>query len=178
MRPALVNALPVASPQILVTPANTAKAVTLTGSSCRTDKVTYKVATQPAHGTLTGTPPNVTYTPARGYQGMDRFTFTVTDSLTTSSPGTVNMLVGAGGTGLKRYYYDNMDFTALKATRLDPSVNFDWGSAPPTNALGAGTYSVRWIGQVLAPENGTYRISTRTSDGVRLWVNGVQVIDD
>ena len=47
---------------------------------------------------------------------------------------------------------------------------------PP--ALGAGTYSVRWTGQVLAPESGTYRFSTRTSDGVRLWVNGVQVIND
>ena len=31
---------------------------------------------------------------------------------------------------------------------------------------------------MLAPEGGTYRFSTRTGDGVRLWVNGVQVIDD
>jgi hypothetical protein len=175
--PTLVNALPVASPQILVTPADTAKAVTLAGSSCRTDKVIYKVATKPAHGTLMGTPPNVTYTPATGYQGMDRFTFTVTDSLTTSSPGTVNLVVGAGGTGLKGSYYDNLDFTALKETRVDPSVNFDWGSTPPAKTLSAGTYSVRWVGQVLAPESGIYRFSTRTSDGVRLWVNGVKVID-
>ena len=176
--PALVNALPVASPQILVTPANTARVVTLTGSSCRTDKVTYKVATQPAHGTLMGTPPNVTYKPARGYQGMDRFTFTVTDSLTTSSPGTVNLLMGAGGTGLKGYYYDNRDFTALKATRLDPSVNFDWGSAPPTNTLGAAPTTCAGSGRCWHQRAGTYRFSTRTSDGVRLWVNGVQVIDD
>ena len=62
--------------------------------------MTCAVATQPAHGTLTGTPPNLTYTPAAGYQGMDRFTFTATDSLTTSSPATVNLVVGAGGTGL------------------------------------------------------------------------------
>jgi len=57
-------------------------------------------------------------------------------------------------------------------------VNFDWGSEQPVNALGAGSFSVRWTGQVLAPESGTYRFSTRTSDGVRLWVNGVQVIND
>ena len=176
--PALVNALPVASPQILVTQPNTAKAITLTGSSCRTNKVTYKVATQPAHGTLTGTPPYLTYTPAPSYQGTDRFTFTVTDSLTTSSPGTVNLFMGTGGTGLKGCYYDNRDFTVLKAARLDPSVNFNWGSAPPANTSGAGNYSVRWTGQVLAPESGAYRFSTRTSDGVRLWVNGVPVIDD
>ena len=87
------------------------------------------------------------------------------------------MVVGTGGTGLTGNYYDNVDFTSLKATRIDPAVNFDWGSTPP-NTLGAGTYSVRWTGQVLAPESGTYRFSTRTSDGVRLWVNGVQVIND
>ena len=176
--PTLVNALPVASPQILVTPPNTAKVITLAGSSCRTDEVTYKVATQPAHGTLRGTPPNLTYTPAKSYQGLDRFTFTVTDSLTESPPTTVNLLVGTGGTGLKGYYYDNKDFTAPQATRIDPSVNFDWGSAPPAKTLGAGTCSVRWTGQVLAPESGTYRFATRTSDGIRLWVNGVPVIDD
>ncbi|MEI7900136.1 MAG: DUF6288 domain-containing protein [bacterium] len=176
--PALVNALPVANPQILVTPANTAKAVTLSGSSCRANKVTCKVATPPAHGTLTGTPPNLTYTPAAGYQGVDRFTFTATDSLATSPTGAVNMVVGAGGTGLKGSYFDNADFTSLKVTRTDPSVNFDWGSAAPLKTMGAGTCSVRWTGQVLAPESGTYRFSTRTSDGVRLWINGVQVIND
>ena len=52
--PALIYALPKADPQILATPANTPKALTLTGSSCRTNPVTYTVATQPAHGTLTG----------------------------------------------------------------------------------------------------------------------------
>ena len=176
--PKLVNALPVATPQIGIIPPNTAKPVVLSGSSCRTEKVTCKVAAKPAHGTLTGTAPNLTYTPAKDYQGMDRFTFTTTDSLTESPPATVNLLVGAGGTGLKAYYYDNKDFTALKATQLDPAVNFDWGSASPAKTLGAGTFSVRWAGQVLAPESGTYRFSTRTSDGVRLWVNGMQVIDD
>jgi hypothetical protein len=176
--PKLINALPVANPQIGVTRSNTAQAVLLSGSSCRSDKVSYKVATQPAHGTLSGIPPNLTYNPQPGYQGMDRFTFTVTDSLTTSPPATVNLVVGTGGTGLKGYYYDNKDFTALKATQLDPVVNFDWDSTPPAKTPGAGTCGVRWSGQVLAPEGGIYRFSTRTSGGVRVWVNGVQVIND
>ena len=176
--PKLVNALPVGNPQIGVTPRNTAKSIALTGTSCRSDKVTYKITTQPAHGALSGTAPNLTYTPAKDYQGMDRFSFTVTDGLAEGPPAAVNLLVGAGGTGLKGYYYDNKDFTALKATQLDTTVDFDWGSAPSARTLGTGTCGVRWIGQVLAPESGTYRFSTRTSDGVRLWVNGVQVIDD
>ena len=175
--PVLVYALPVATPQILATPVNTAKGIALTGSSRRTNPVVYAVAIPPVHGSLTGTPPNLTYTPASGYQGMDSFTFTVTDSLTTSSPAKVQLAVGMGGSGLTGKYYNNIDFTAFLASRVDAAVNFDWGSSPP-NGLSAGTYSVRWTGQVLAPETGTYRFSTRTSDGARLWVNGVQVISD
>jgi hypothetical protein len=174
--PALVYALPVAIPNILATPVNTAKTIALTGYSCRTTPVTCAVATQPEHGVLTGSPPNLIYTPATGYQGMDRFTFTANDSLTTSSPATVHVVVGAGGTGLTGSYFDNLDFTAPKTRRIDSSVNFDWSSSPPV-ALAAGTYSVRWTGQVLAPETGTYRFSTRSSEGVRLWINGTQLID-
>jgi len=89
---------------------------------------------------------------------MDRFTFTATGSLTESPPATVRLLVGAGGTGLKGYDYDNKDFTVLKATQLDPVVNFDWGSASPAKTLGTGTCGVRWTGQVLAPESGKFFI--------------------
>jgi hypothetical protein len=109
---------------------------------------------------------------------MDSFTFTATDSLTISSPAVVNIVVGTGGLGLKASYYNNTDFTSLALTRQDPSVAFDWGTTPPDSSLTAGSFSVRWTGQVLAPETGTYRFSTRTSDGVRLWINGVQVIND
>ena len=175
--PTLVRLLPVANPQVVVTPTNTARAITLTGSSPRAGALSHRVATHPAHGYLAGTAPNLTYIPAGNYQGTDRFTFTVTDSLTESSPATVNVVMGPGGTGLTGSYFDNMDFTSLMATRTEPAVNFDWGTTPP-NPLGAGPYSVRWTGQVMAPESGTYRFSTRTSDGVRLWVNGVQVIND
>ncbi len=175
--PALIATLPIADPQIVVTPGNTPMAITLTGSSCRSNPVACSVVTQPAHGTLTGTPPDLTYTPAMGYQDLDQFTFTVTDSLTQSAPATVDIVVGSGGSGLTGHYYDNVDLTSLQATRSDLAVNFDWGTVPPS-PLAAGTYSVRWTGQVLAPESGTYRFSTRSSDGVRLWVNGTQVIND
>ena len=174
--PTPVYALPLATPKILATPVNTPKIIPLTGYSCRTNQVTCAVATSPAHGTLTGYPPNLTYTPATGYQGMDSFTFTVADSLTTSRPATVHVSVGTCGTGLTGCYYDNADFTAPKTRRIDPSINFDWSASPPAS-LAAGTFSVRWTGQVLAPETGTYRFSTRSSDGVRLWINGKQLID-
>lgn len=49
------------------------------------------------------------------------------------------------GTGLKGEDFDNMDLTALKTTRTDATVAFDWGYGLPTGALtGADTFSARW----------------------------------
>jgi hypothetical protein len=37
---------------------------------------------------------------------------------------------------------------------------------------------VRWTGQVLAQLTETYTFSTTADDGIRLWVNGVQLVND
>jgi autotransporter-associated beta strand protein len=173
----MTNVLPVANPQVVVT--TNAKPIILTGFSCRTNAVAFANVTAPAHGTLTGTAPNLTYTPTGGYVGLDRFTFQVRDSLTNSAPATVSLIVGMpAGTGLKGEYYDNMDFTGFKFTRTDPQIAFDWGTGSPSNSMAADTFSVRWSGLLLVPETGTYTFSTLNSDGVRLYLNGVPVIDD
>jgi hypothetical protein len=46
---------------------------------------TYTVVSQPSNGTLSGTAPNLTYTPNPGYNGLDSFTYGVTDNSTFSS---------------------------------------------------------------------------------------------
>ncbi len=81
------------------------------------------------------------------------------------------------GTGLKAEYYDNRDFTNLKLTRTDAAVNFNWGKGSPDSLIGADTFSARWTGQVEAKYNETYTFYTTTDDGVRLWVNGQQIIN-
>ncbi|NDJ22436.1 hypothetical protein GS682_12485, partial [Nostoc sp. B(2019)] len=82
------------------------------------------------------------------------------------------------GTGLKGEYYDNKDFTNLKLTRTDAAVNFDWGSGSPATSIGADTFSVRWTGQVEAKYSETYTFYTTADDGVRLSVNGQQIINN
>ena len=47
----------------------------------------------PAHGTLSGTAPNLTYTPAANYNGADSFTFKVNDGTVDSAPATVSITV-------------------------------------------------------------------------------------
>lgn len=54
----------------------------------------------------------------------------------------------AGGTGLTGEYYDNSDFTSLKVTRTDATVNFNWGANAPVSGVAADTFSVRWSGQI------------------------------
>ena len=175
--PAITNLFPVAYSQVVNT--TNAVAITLTGSSCRTNVLSFLNVSTPAHGTLSGGVPYLTYTPTPGYVGLDSFTFQVADSMTNSATATVSLIVGApAGAGLNGQYYDNQDFTNLKFTRIDPQINFDWGTGTPSNTIASGTYSVRWTGMLLAPESGYYTFSTMNSDGVRLYVNGVQMIDD
>ncbi|GAP93589.1 PA14 domain-containing protein [Leptolyngbya sp. NIES-2104] len=81
------------------------------------------------------------------------------------------------GTGLLGEYFDNIDFTDPVLTRTDTTVNFNWGAGSPDPGIGADTFSVRWTGQILAPTTGTYQFFTTTDDGVRLFVNGQQVIN-
>jgi hypothetical protein len=84
---------PVAIAQAVTTPEDTARAITLTGSDVEGSALTYAVVTPPAHGTLTGPAPNLTYTPALNYNGADSFTFKVNDGTVDSSPATVSITV-------------------------------------------------------------------------------------
>jgi glucose/arabinose dehydrogenase len=95
-------------------------------------------------------------------------TYTATFRVSTVPPG-----VGLLGT-----YFDNADFTGRSVTRLDPTVNFDWASGVPAPGIGADTFSVRWTGQVRAKVTGTHTFYTISDDGVRLFVNGQQLVNN
>ena len=71
------------------------KAVTLSATDSDTPvaQLTYSVATPPAHGSLTGTAPNLTYTAAARYVGNDSFTFLVRDPDGNNDLGTVTVRV-------------------------------------------------------------------------------------
>jgi RHS repeat-associated protein len=86
--------------------------------------------------------------------------------------------VTSNGAGLKGEYYDNMDLTALTVTRLDPTVNFNWGNGSPDPSIGPDTFSARWTGKITAQTSETYTFYTISNDGVRLWVNGTQIINN
>lgn len=67
--------------------------VILSGTDEDGDTLTYTVASQPDHGTLTGTAPALTYTPDEGYSGPDSFTYRVADGTVSSATATVEVTV-------------------------------------------------------------------------------------
>jgi autotransporter-associated beta strand protein len=81
--------------------------------------------------------------------------------------------VHAQTTGLTGQYYDNADFTALTTTRVDATVNFDWGtSAPSGSAFTDGdTFSVVWSGQLEPEFSELYTIYVTADDGARIWID-------
>jgi len=91
----LPGASPVATAQTLSTAEDTTKAITLAATDADHDPVTFSIVQQPAHGSLTGTPPALTYTPAANYNGTDSFQFVASDGILTSSPATVVVNVTA-----------------------------------------------------------------------------------
>src|SRR5262249_19056180 len=55
--------------------------------------LTYLVLTQPTRGTLSGSAPNLTYTPKPGFNGPDSFTFLANDGTSNSNTATVTITV-------------------------------------------------------------------------------------
>jgi autotransporter-associated beta strand protein len=88
-----VNQPPVAAAQSIGLAINTPKPITLTATDVNADALTYTIVTSPVNGTLSGTPPNVTYTPSTGYSGADRFTFKANDGAIDSAAATVSLTV-------------------------------------------------------------------------------------
>ena len=89
----VTNAPPVANGQSVSTNEDQSTAITLTGSDVEGEALTFTVLTQPTHGTLSGTVPNLSYAPAGNYNGSDSFTFKVNDAGADSDPATVSITI-------------------------------------------------------------------------------------
>jgi hypothetical protein len=84
------------------------------------------------------------------------------------------------GTGLFGAYYNGtMDPTGTPTlTEIDPSIDFDWNGNPPVAGVGGTDWAGDWTGQVEAETTATYTFYTNSDDGVQLYVNGVEIIND
>jgi hypothetical protein len=89
----MANTQPTAQNQnIIVTQDSTDNTITLVGTDVDGDTLSYSF-TQPSHGVLSGTPPNLTYTPIADYTGADSFIYTINDGIVDSTEAKIDIIV-------------------------------------------------------------------------------------
>lgn len=82
--------------------------------------------------------------------------------------------------GILGMYYNKsepVDDGDIKMIRIDEKIAFDWKLDSPDSLIGKDNFSVVWSGFVTAPESDDYIFRVYSDDGVRLYVNSVELID-
>jgi PKD repeat protein len=82
------------------------------------------------------------------------------------------------GTGLRGDYFPNNALSGNSTLTRYETPHFQWGNGGPAPSLPVDDFSVRWSGTVRVPTDGSYVFRTNSDDGVRLWINGVVVVDN
>jgi LysM repeat protein len=75
-------------------------------------------------------------------------------------------------------YWNNRDLAGSPVlTRWDPVLNFNWGWGSPAWEVPPDNFSAQWT-RTFYMQGGTWRVTTTADDGVRVYVDGVPVIDE
>lgn len=152
---------------------------TITQPTCTVGTGSIALSGLPSSGnwTLTRQPGNVTTTGTGA-----------TTIITGLNPGTYYFTVAnedlggncpGSGDGLKAEYFNNMTLSGTAAmARTDATIDFNWGNGGPGSPINNDNFSVRWSGKIQPCYSETYTFYTQSDDGIRLWVNGIQVISN
>ena len=77
--------------------------------------------------------------------------------------------------GWEGRYFDNRDLRGGPALiRDDAAINFDWGEGAPATWMSNDNFSVQWT-RTLNFKPGLYRFNVRSDDGMRLWIDNVDL---
>ncbi len=85
--------------------------------------------------------------------------------------------VGSGTGLLARYFANETLSDAPVVSRTDATVDFSWGGGSPDALVPVDGFSARWDGEIEARYSAPLTITARTDDGVRVWLNGILVVD-
>ena len=149
------NRAPVVSHPILTTAQDTPASTTLASTDADNNPRTYRIVSQPQHGSVALAGNLATYFPEQGYTGPDHFTFAAFDGFTDSNLGTVSVNVGnpatfatddADGDGLS----DLIEY-ALGLSPGFPSVTT--ATMPLFSAIGGQEYLTLSVPRALAPSD-------------------------
>ncbi|MEP6788121.1 MAG: glycoside hydrolase family 3 C-terminal domain-containing protein [Acidobacteriota bacterium] len=129
--------------------------------------------------------PSVSFTPLKGIENKVSPLTNVLYSVGMYPTGVLYEPVSAEAlsngaiAGLKGEYFNNKDLTGEPAlVRTDKQVDFNWGSLSPDAKVKDDNFSVRWTGKLTVSETGKYRFGVRTNGGIRVFIDGTQVIEE
>jgi beta-glucosidase len=109
----------------------------------------------------------VTYAPGTNFL---RKTFTVPSAAFTTIDGKP---------GLTAEYFRNPDLTGKPETvRTDARIAFGFLADRLPKWAEADGFAARWTGNLTSPETGDYEFELKGEGGVRLWIDGKELIDD
>lgn len=81
--------------------------------------------------------------------------------------------------GFEAEYFNNREVAGPPVLdRVDETIDFRWGNGSPDPSINADDFSARWIGIITPDFSETYTFTTRSDDGIRVWIDDQQVIDN
>ena len=99
----------------------------------------------------------------------------VANNLGSATSGAATLWIS--GIGWEGSYWNNKDFVGTPTfIRTDAAIDFNWGTGAPAWGIPADNFSVRWRGIITPTYSQTYTFTATCDDGVRLYVDGVPVI--
>ena len=69
------------------------------------------------------------------------------------------------------------DTTTPAVVKTDATIDSDWGSGSPDPAIAPDNFFVRWTGALTVATEADYTFTAIVDGGVRLWIDGVLVVD-
>jgi large repetitive protein len=164
------NTAPVCNNGTATTNEDTSVATTLSCTDAQNNTLTYTIVSGPANGTLSGTAPNLSYSPNANYNGSDSFTFKANDGSLDSNVATFNITINAVNdaptctNGSATTNEDNAVATPLSCADVDSgSLTYTIVSGPSNGVL-SGTGASRTY-TPNANFNGSDSFTFKANDG-------------
>jgi len=154
-----VNDAPVAQDQSVSTTKGILVNITLTATDPEGDTLMYTIVTSPSSGSLSGTVPNVTYTPNQGFIGADSFTFRVNDGTVDSDTATVSITV----TEVPTTPTVTVSISMSKDSRVAGKNIFWWAIATVDVGVEGATVEGHWEGATTDTDSGITNFSGEVS---------------
>nr|WP_321293826.1 S8 family serine peptidase [uncultured Trichococcus sp.] len=151
------NNPPVAYDQTVDTTQNTSVAITLIATDPDGDPLTYTIASDPANGMVSGSGPDITYTPNVDFTGVDTFTYEAKDSTGAAATATVSVNVEPAVSPARTV---DLVVQMGATTRKINKINYVWATAK-VKVMEAGgqvadaTVTGHWEETITGPDSGS-----------------------